>query len=383
MKRICLVGLLALEAACGGDHQRATTRVDSAGVEIVTYAGPDVPLTWSFDSLFALGGADSGPQSFYQVHGAVGGDVAGNIYVLDTSAKRIVMFDSTGAFVRSMGRAGGGPGEMKWPIALVVAPDGRSAVFDIGKGGLVWFGSAGEGLNLDPLGTLYNGGSLHVTAHALYLPSHTWNSGSSDPGRQELVRIADGDTVRLISVPNAPGKAVTFKSCGMSISGMTPIFSPSLRWAASGDRVAVTAMTGYEILLLSGTDTTEIVRRPLEPEPATAEAAAKQVGDKFRVMSSAGEIVCKTDEVVDGVGFADHIPVVAGIAAGPDSTWWVRRAASAGVDVYAADGEYLGTLPDSAPYPLLSLPGQRIAAAVTDDLDVERLVIYRVRMNGS
>ena len=164
---------------------------------------------------------------------------------------------------------------------------------------------------------------------------------------------------------------------------MTPIFSPSLRWAASGDHVAVTTMTGYEILLLSGTDTTQIVRRPLEPEPATAEAAAKQVGDKFRVMSSAGEIVCKTDEVVDGVGFADHIPVVAGIAAGPDSTWWVRRTASAGVDVYAADGEYLGTLPDSAPYPLLSLPGQRIAAAVTDDLDVERLVIYRVRMNGS
>ena len=85
-------------------------RVDSAGVEIVTYAGPDVPLAWSFDSLFALGGADSGPQSFYQVNGAVGGDADGNIYVLDTSAKRIVVFDSAGTFVRTMGRPGGGPG---------------------------------------------------------------------------------------------------------------------------------------------------------------------------------------------------------------------------------------------------------------------------------
>jgi hypothetical protein len=44
-----------------------------------------------------------------------------------------------------------------------------------------------------------------------------------------------------------------------------------------------------------------------------------------------------------------------------------------------ADGEYLGTLPGRAPYPLLTLPGDRIAALAADSLDVERLVVYRVR----
>lgn len=384
MRRVCLVGLLVLVAACGGDHQRATTRVDSAGVEIVTYAGPDVPLAWSFDSLFALGGADSGPQSFYQLRGGVvGADAAGNLYVLDAAAKHIVVFDSTGALLRTMGREGGGPGEMRWPITLVVAPDGRAAAFDIGKGGLVWFGREGAILDPVPLQGLYSGGAMHATAHALLLSSRIWNDDPTDPGRQELLSVAGDDTVHLVSVPSPPGKAVQFKSCGMSISGMTPIFSPSVRWAAADDRVAVTAVTGYEVMLLMGSDTTHLLRRPLEPEPATAAAAAEQVGDKFRVMSSAGEIVCKTDEVVEGIGYADRIPIIAEIAAGPDSTWWVRRREAAGVDVYAADGGYLGTLPGSAPYPVISLPGRRIGSIVADELDVQRLVVYRVRMNGS
>lgn len=384
MSRIGLVGLLVLVAACGGDQQRATTRVDSAGVEIVTYAGPDVPLAWSFDSLFALGGADSGPQAFYQLRGGlVGADAGGNLYVLDEGAKHIVVFDSTGALVRTMGREGGGPGEMKWPITLVVAPDGRSAAYDMGTGRLVWFGSDGAIGDLVSLKGLYNGGTIRATANGLLLPSRTWSDSPDEPGRDELLSIAGGDTARLVSKPSA-GKAITLKSCGMSISGVSVIFAPSVRWAAAGDRVAATTVTDYEIMLLTGRDTTHILRRPLKPEVATAEAAAKQVGDRFRVASSsAGEIVCKTDEVVSELGFADRIPIIAEIAAGPDSTWWVRRRPAAGTDVYAADGEYVGTLPGSAPFPLLALPGHRIASIVTDDLDVQRLVLYRVRMNGS
>ena len=210
MKRAWLPVIGVLTAGCGGgDARPAVTRVDSAGVEIVTYDGPDVTLAWTFDSLFALGGSDEGEDSFYAVRGrVVRADAAGNLYVLDASAKRIVVFDSAGVFVRAMGGPGGGPGEMEWPIALAVAPDGRAGAYDIAK----------------------------------------------------------------------------------------------------------------------------------------------------------------------------RIPIIAEVAAGPDDTWWVRRRDAAGVDVYAADGAYLGTLPPSAPYPLVTLPGSRIAGIVTDELDVERLVIYRVRM---
>ncbi len=100
--------------------------VDSAGVEIATYAGPDVPLDWRFDSLFALGDTDAGEQSFYELQGGVvGADARGNLYVLDTSAKRIAVFDSAGRFVRLMGKPGGGPGEGGAPRGLPGAHPAR------------------------------------------------------------------------------------------------------------------------------------------------------------------------------------------------------------------------------------------------------------------
>jgi hypothetical protein len=359
------------------------TRVDSAGVEIVTYAGPDVPLAWTFDSLYALGGSDDGEDSFYQVHRAlVGADAAGHLYVLDRSAKRIVVFDSTGAFVRAMGGPGGGPGEMEFPFAVAVAPDGRAGAYDMTKRALVWFGPDNAILDQERIVGGFHGGSLHVSDSGLVLPARVWGGDVSDPGRDELVRAAGADTARLVSVVGAPGKATFFKSCGMGISGVPPVFWPALRWAAAGNRVAVTTAARYEVLLLSGTDSTHLIRRPMEPAAATTEAAAREIGDAFRVMTSGGERVCDTDEVVEQMGVADHIPIIAEIAAGPNGTWWVRRRDAAGVDVYAADGAYLGTLPASAPYPLVSLPGGRIAGIVTDELDVERLVVYRVRTDG-
>jgi hypothetical protein len=359
------------------------TRVDSAGVEIVTYDGPDVPLDWAFDSLFALGGSEGGEDSFYEVARAVvGTDASGNLFVLDRSAKRIVVFDSTGGFVRAVGGPGGGPGEMEWPMALAVAPDGRAGAYDIAKRALVWFGPDNAILDQELIAGGFHGGSLHVSDSGLILPWRAWGGDVSDPGRDELLRVGGGDTVRLVSVPGAPGKATFFKSCGMGISGIPPVFWPSLRWAAAGNRVAVTAVAGYDVLLLSGADPTHIVRRPMEPAAATTEAAAREIGDAFRVGTTGGERVCDTDEVVEQLGVADHVPIIAEISAGPDDTWWVRRRDAAGVDVYAADGAYVGTLPASAPYPLLSLPGGRIASIVTDELDVNRLVIYRVGTAG-
>jgi hypothetical protein len=382
VKPTWLAALAVLAAACGGDGGPSVTRADSAGVEIVTYAGPDVPLAWTFDSLFTLGGSDEGEDSFYEVHPAVvGADAAGLLYVLDRSAKRIVVFDSTGAFVRAMGGPGGGPGEMEWPGALAVAPDGRAGAYDFAKRALVWFGPDNALLDQELIVGGFNGGALHVSDTGLVLPWRVWGGEVSDPGRDELLRVAGGDTTRLVSVPGAPGKSTFFKSCGMGISGIPPVFWPSLRWAAAGDRVAVTTVARYEVLLLSGADSTHIIRRLMEPAAATTEAAVREIGDAFRVRTTGGERACDTDEVVEQLGVADHIPIIAEIAAGPDDTWWVRRRAAAGVDVYAADGAYLGTLPASAPYPLVSLRGSRIAGIVTDELDVQRLVVYRVRMD--
>src|SRR5690606_33572946 len=102
-----LLPVLVLCACGGGDDAPVSIRTDSAGIEIVTYPGPDRPSPLSFTEELRLGGSDTDPnQSFFNVNaGVVGADAAGNIYVLDYAASRVVVFDANGEFVRSMGRA--------------------------------------------------------------------------------------------------------------------------------------------------------------------------------------------------------------------------------------------------------------------------------------
>jgi hypothetical protein len=279
-----------------------------------------------------------------------------------------------------MGGPGGGPGEMEYPLALAVAPDGRAGAYDVAKRALVWFGPDGAILDQERIGGGFNGGALHASDWGLVMPWRLWGGEVTDPVRDELVRASGPDTVRLISEPAAPFKQTFFKSCGMGLSGVPPVFWPSVRWAASGNRVAVTTVARYEVLLLSGADTTHVIRRSLEPAIASTEAAFREIGDAFRIGTSGGVRECDTHEVVEQMGVADHIPIITAIRDGPNGTWWVQRRDSAGVDVFAGDGGYLGTLPATAPYPAVSLPGDRIAGIVTDALDVQRLIIYRVHM---
>jgi len=56
-----------------------------------------------------------------------------NIYVLDYSNRRVVVYDSFGVVQRSFGRSGQGPGEFSNPLAMAMDLNDRIAVADAGK----------------------------------------------------------------------------------------------------------------------------------------------------------------------------------------------------------------------------------------------------------
>jgi 6-bladed beta-propeller len=68
----------------------------------------------------------------------IGVDSRGLVYVADADQNRVQVFDGTGAFVRTIGREGGGPGEFRRPDALAignadtlyVASGGHISLFD-------------------------------------------------------------------------------------------------------------------------------------------------------------------------------------------------------------------------------------------------------------
>jgi hypothetical protein len=49
------------------------------------------------------------------------------------------------------------------------------------------------------------------------------------------------------------------------------------------------------------------------------------------------------------------------------------------VDIFDATGEYVGTLPPDRPWPAAFASGERILALETDELGVQRVVVYRIR----
>lgn len=78
-------------------------------------------------------GADDGPALFARIMD-VATDTAGRVFVLDGIDARIAVFDSTGEHLFSFGRPGEGPGEMRAPCCMGIAPDGRLWVRDNGNG---------------------------------------------------------------------------------------------------------------------------------------------------------------------------------------------------------------------------------------------------------
>ncbi len=95
----------------------------------------------------AIGGPDAAdPAQFYEkfLTTQVDADADGNIYVLDMGNNRVQVFSPTGAYLRTVGQEGGGPGEFKLPNKLSVNADGMVAVFDMGQQRLSIFDATGK-----------------------------------------------------------------------------------------------------------------------------------------------------------------------------------------------------------------------------------------------
>jgi hypothetical protein len=71
-------------------------------------------------------------------------DDAENIYVTDTKAGHILVFDKNGDFVRIIGKRGQGPGEMTYPLDLVIVAEKELMVNDLGQAKLHFFSLEGE-----------------------------------------------------------------------------------------------------------------------------------------------------------------------------------------------------------------------------------------------
>jgi hypothetical protein len=378
--------LLAMSSCGRAAAPAGVARTDSAGVEIVTNAGPDHPLGWSLDSVLSLrspsgqGGDTIGFLAATDV--AVLGD---RVIVLDASTPALFVYDTLGAMEGRYGRKGNGPGELMMPGNVMPAPGGGVDVLDIMNRRIEGFDTtmASSG-SISLRNVRLWGGGLGFAGDVPVLPERRIDG---DAVFLDLVALGPTDTTVIASLRQPPGKDVHFKSCGMSLGGgggIPPLFSPRLVWTTEGGHgVLVSGGTTYDIDVY-GTDGLSLrrrIRRDLPPVQATKELAVRSLGEGMKIGIPGGTRVCDPEEVVEQQGFAPVIPPVTDVKVAPGGDIWVERWVPKGdpslLDVFDSAGVYLGTL-TGAEMPVAFLGEDRVIVRRTDEMDVPFLTIYRV-----
>ena len=356
-----------------------TTRVDSAGIRIISYRGPDRPLDWEFVESWKVGGTEEGVESFFGVTPeGIATDSTGNVYVLDAGNYRVSVWDGSGVYLRSFGQEGDGPGEMEYPLGLVVLPGGSVMVHDPTKQHLVEFTPAGElargthalPRRIGPQIRYADDGLLFILRVEI---GDRVNYGLLAQGRQDTVRLAD--TYVGLSPP------FRLESCGVELPGLPPVLAPTLRWTSGPEDVIVSEGPAYTIRWLRGGALLRLIRRDIPLREATRAVALEEVGEGLRVRTSQGEIVCSAGEVVDHLGIAPYVPLIESLSLVGDQLWVTRRQITDSprlTDVFDSSGVYVGTLGRGAPTPVAALPDGRMVSLQTDEFGRQRVVVYEV-----
>ncbi len=392
VRRLTILAGATLVAGCQVDSRPAGEWAgqmrDSAGIVVVTNAPTGMwtdETRWGLEEDLRIGTAAGDRAHQFEQVGGVAVDATGAIHVLD--GREIRVFDGEGAHLRSMGRAGEGPGELARPSAILIGAGDTIFVPDSRNGRVQLYGPRG-----DP------SGSLPITGPGIPLAWGMMPDGT-------LVQELRTDRILILTRKDRENAADTLASTPVGeamviregIPQMT-LFGAEPMWVVTTDGRLVTGRTShlrFEVRTASGR-LERVVHTPSQRRPFTD---AEQGDFRARLADVYADSPPSpaTDRMLRSLEYADHYPTFATLFAGPDESIWVQRAkrvsemtpldleqldvravAAPVFDVFDREGRYLGPLavPDSFE-PLLTV-GHHLYGTVRDELGVQYVVRLRV-----
>ena len=393
--------------------------------QTVELPGRDRGLDADLVDVYTVGTFDGADWETFGEIRQVGFDAAGNLYVLDTQASRMVVVDRAGDFVRMFGTQGEGPGEWREPAGAAVMRDGRVVVADAGhrayqifdtNGEFVGSARLGDGpvvmigtIHPDPRGNaVFNGGGptrISVEADGLSGPP------SLPRGRPiRRVELQDGAAEQVFYdawAPPRPEPRNMGGGGGIIVSmGGPRVFEPRLHAAALPDGgMAVVDSSAWAVKIVGPDgDVRSRLTRPIEPREVTSrieraemqrqlDALESGAGPRMRIVTDDGsgarempeeQVREMMRERIENTGFYPEIPVIQQLAAGWGGTLWVERSEvdpteDGPVDLVSPGGEYLGTLDADGPgVPSAFGPDGLVAYIERNDMDVPVVVVRRL-----
>jgi len=124
------------------------TTVFAVGSAMPAHSTAPVMKTIQLKELWQVGGdSDAEGEAFGSIYDLTV-DADGNVYILDGQAVEVRMFSHDGAYIRTFGREGEGPGEFRYPMGVVMLPDQRMAVYQSSPPRLMAFNRDGKSSDL-------------------------------------------------------------------------------------------------------------------------------------------------------------------------------------------------------------------------------------------
>lgn len=374
----------------------------------------DQPISLETQELFSVGAIDGEVWETFGRVRDVAFDNAGNLYVMDSQAHRINVFDAQGQHLRHFGQSGEGPGEFQQPIAFTVLGDGTSVVTDARARAIMYFDAEGnylfqqslQGENLT-LGVLLadprGGGVLEGGTRSRSISEPSGSELPAPMGRPINRIAAQPDGTRSLfyeawrvppaeSIQSDLSALVHLSAEGLTAVGLLPkVWEPSLHWGPLPDGgIAVVDSSAWKVKLIGpGGRLRSVIERPsMAPRPITpaiqeADVARQGVQGQGGGRIRGGSGGALSFDLEPGE-YYHEIPVISGMAVSPAGTLWLQRgltdrSANGPIDLVRWDGRYLGTLAAGGLQPPSAFGPDGLAAWIErDELDVQRVVVRRL-----
>ncbi len=309
--------------------------------------------------------AEGAPWLFGEVTSVAGGE--GTFYLLDGVIRKVVELDPEGGLVRSWGREGAGPGELRYPLELAWQ-QARLWVSDVGNrrfelyasdGTLVeerrWPGAARlvSAFRVRPDGRILQAAQWPLTVAEAALEPSRWYllvhglevSTGARPGHGLV------DTLAVMSVSGFHALTVESEEGEQRGWWGAPVFDGELLWDARGDRIVTVTGRGYRFEVRDGTGgvETEVVA----PTPdLTVTAAHREWYFEHRLREDIGarEDFTPTAATRERIPFAQRLPAITAIGLDAQGRVWIRaqlpEPGCTRLDLFTLQGGYLGSVDD-------------------------------------
>ncbi|NJD21035.1 MAG: 6-bladed beta-propeller [Gemmatimonadetes bacterium] len=430
-----VIGRRALALTMGAFVAATLIATSAQAQQVVEIPAQDRLLPAQLEEVFRVGsmaGADW--ETFGDIRG-VAFDAQGKLYVFDSQSSRVVVTDTKGKLVRTVGKAGEGPGELRMPVAFTVLRDGTIVIADMGHRAyqlfgpdgafqrLVSFGPTGDMIRVGDLapdprgGAIFSGGGNMMISMSRQGPGGPPALPTDRPIERISLSGADAEATLLASGWQPPrpqaGQAPVVRSGGGGGNFIAAVqgprtFEPGLLMGPLGDGgVAYSDSSAYTVKVVSSAGALQrIIRRPFTPRPVTDAMKEAEKERRLAELESGGGPQIRIAVAGPGGGagrpvsqdaikemlrgqieqlqFYPELPVLLNLKTGWSGKIWVVRRGQeptepGAIDVLTPAGQYAGTFAaGSMELPAAFGPDGLVAFIERDELDVPTVVVKRL-----